>query len=324
MPAAPRDKADTPRHGRHVHGRIAAADDQHALGAVFQAAFVERLKELDAADAVGRFLRARHVQRRTGLCAETDEHRAEFLLKLLHGDVHTNLHAPAHLDAQIEHTPDLAVQHVARHTIAGNAVAHHAAQFGARLEDGAGVAHTAQLIGAGEAGDAAAHQGDPLARRRAGRMQRQPVFERVVADMMLHRIDADEALDLVAVTAVLAQRRTDAAHDGGKRIGLGDALEGVFLPRHAHRRLLDAARDVQPAANILAGRAAPLTGRRPVYIGRALIGFIGDENPLAQLHILVVAILVTAKRKPHIVHSFLPAGYRYSCILIKICVRRYN
>ena len=60
-------------HGGHVHRGVAAADDQHLLRAMLQAAVVERLEEGDAGDAVVGLGRAGNVDRRAGLRADADE-----------------------------------------------------------------------------------------------------------------------------------------------------------------------------------------------------------------------------------------------------------
>ncbi len=144
-----RDMSEPARHGGDVHGGVAAADDQHASSADLEPAFVEGFQEGDAADAVGRFLRPGHGERRSALRAGSDEHRVVIALQFIERDVHADLDACAHLDPQVENALDFAVEHVARRAIAGNAVAHHAAEFGARLEYRAGVAFAAQEIGGG-------------------------------------------------------------------------------------------------------------------------------------------------------------------------------
>ncbi len=108
-----------------------------------------------------------------------------------------------------------------------------------------------------------------------------------MADEMFDRVDADVIVDLVAIAAVLARRRADEPHDGGKRIGFDHAQKSVFLPFHARDRwLFHAARDRQPAANVVPRGARGLTGRRAHDVGRALVGVIGLENLLAQVLVI--------------------------------------
>ncbi len=88
---------------------------------------------------------------------------------------------------------------------------------------------TAQLVGRGHAGRAAADDGDFLAAQLLGGLEGELVLVGGVADELFDGIDADEILDVVAVAAVLAGRRADAAHHGRERVGLGGAAEGVFF-----------------------------------------------------------------------------------------------
>ena len=180
---------------------------------------------------------------------------------------------------------DFRVELIARRAVAGDAVAHHAAELVVRLEDRDRVALAAQEIGRREAGGAAADHGDFLARIGAPAAgSAKLVLDRPIADILLDRVDADEVVDLVAVAAVLARRRADAAHHRRERIGFDHALEGVFLPRHAgDRRLVHAARDGEPAANVVPRRAAALAGRRAMDIGRALVGAVRLEDLFGQV-----------------------------------------
>ena len=143
------------------------------------------------------------------------------------------------------------------------------------------MAQPAQLVGGRQARHAAADDGDLPAGFLRRALEGELRGQRVVADELLDRVDADEVLHLVAVAAFLAGCRADPAHDGGEGIGIGRAAEGVFLPGHAGRRLLDATHDLQPAADVLPGRAASLAGRGAVYVGRALVGRIFIEDVLA-------------------------------------------
>ena len=67
-----------------------------------------------------------------------------------------------HVDAGAQDPVDLGLQALARQTIAGDAVAQHAAQVVALLQDGHLVAHHGQVVSARKTGRAAADHGDAL------------------------------------------------------------------------------------------------------------------------------------------------------------------
>ena len=273
------DMAETARDRGDVDRGVAAADHDDAHRGREHPAAVERVEEVDAGDAILR-VRAGDRQRPPLLRADRPEDRVEIALELLDRHVAPDLDAAARLDvAEREDPVDLGVEHVARRAVAGDAEAHHAAELVVRLEDHDRMALVAQEMRRREAGRAAADHRDLLAGQRRRGRQGDLVLDRPVADILLDRVDADEIVDLVAVAAVLARRRADAAHHGGKRIGLDHAVEGVVLPRHAgDRRLVHAARDGEPAADVVARGAAALAGRRAMDVGRALVGVVGLED----------------------------------------------
>jgi hypothetical protein len=205
------------------------------------------------------------------------------------------------------------VQDFTRGTVAGDAVAEHAAQFVVIIEHGGGDALAAQLVGRGHAGGAAADDGDLLVagQRTAGELV--AFFVRGVTDELFNGVDADEIFDFVAVATILARRGTDAAHHGGEGVGVGGTLEGVFLPVHVLRRLFDAAHDLQIAADVFPGRAAALARRGTVHIGGALVGVVTDEDLVGETVPRVFAIFKTTERQFfHVVtrscHAFSPVG----------------
>ena len=171
------------------------------------------------------------------------------------------------------------------------------------VEDGDRVALECQLVGDRQAGRAAADDGDLLAGQLGGLVELQVVLDRVLAEEVLDRVDADVVLDLVAVAAGLAGCRADAAHDGGQRVGLGQAAPGIFLPGHdrlaigADRGLFDATDDVQVAADVFAGRAGTLAGRRGLDVGRTLVCPARLKNIVLPTRDLGVTFLVTAERQ---------------------------
>ena len=294
------DMAETARDRGDVDRRVAAADDHDFLGGRKHPAAVERVEEFDAGDAVFR-IRARHGQRAAGLRANAPEDGVVIALELFDAHILADAHAGARTDAvERENAADLGVQHLARRAIAGNAETHHAAEFFMHLEDRDGMAFHAQEIGRCETGGTAADHRDLLAGKRRRRRQVRSILDRPVADILLDRVDADEIVDLVAVATVLAGRGAHAAHRGRERIGGDHALEGVLLPRHAgDRRLVHAARDLQPAANVMPGRATALARRRAMHVGRALVGLVGLENLCGQIDRIphALAVLETAMRR---------------------------
>ena len=130
--------------------------------------------------------------------------------------------------------------------------------------------HAPQLVGGRHAGRSAADDGHLLARIRAGG-EFVTLLDGVIADVLLDRIDADEILDLVAIAPVLTGRGAHPPHHGRERIGVRGAAKRILAPVHTLRRLLLAAHDRQPAANIFARGATALTGGGLVYVGRAFV-----------------------------------------------------
>ena len=168
------------------------------------------------------------------------------------------------------------------------------------VKDGDGVALAAQLVRGRQTRGAAADDGDFLARGFFSRLEFDLVRNAVVADELFDRIDTDILFDGVAVAARLAGRRAHTTHHGGERVGLGGAMEGVFLPLHILGRLLDAAHDVEPAADVFSGRAACLAGRSLVHVGRALVGGISREDTGLEGWPFLIAVFVLAVRESSI------------------------
>ncbi|MBV6476905.1 MAG: hypothetical protein MOGDAGHF_02529 [Rhodocyclaceae bacterium] len=190
------------------------------------------------------------------------------------------------------------------------------------VEDRYVVAHARQLVGAGEAGRAAADDRHLLAGLGRGRCELQVVLDGVLAEEVLDGVDADVVFEGVAVAAGLAGRRADAAHHRGEGVGFRQAAPGVLVDRHdrlavgADRRLLDAAHDVEVAADVLAGGAAALAGRRRLDVGRALVAVAGLEDLLVPGHVLAVAVLVATEGQ-FLGIGFLVGG-RHLCLLVML------
>ena len=292
--------AETAGNGRNVHRRVAAADNDDALAGMVELAFVESAQEGDAVGAVGR-IGAGDVQLVAGLGADADEHGVEVALDIGEADVLADARVEPHFHAHVEDALHFGIDDLARRAVGGQAEGQHTSKFVAGFEDDAAMAAAAQLVSGRHAGHAAANDGDALAGLDFGLRECETIFNGVVAEELLDRVDADVFLDLDPVATALAGRRADAAHDRGKRVGFGEAAPGILLPRHgrlavgADWRLLDAAHDIEIAADVLAGRALALAGRCRLDVGRALVGVAGLENVLVPGHMLAVAILVAAE-----------------------------
>ncbi len=138
----------------------------------------------------------------------------------------------------------------------------HAASHRSRLADLDRVAPAAEMIGGREPRRPSAHDENALAGLPFRRRQAPTTLDREVAQEPLDRVDADGAVELAAVTGALAGMIADTAVNGGK---------GVVLDEPAPSRLEVAALGgVEPALDILAGRAGVIAGRQEVNIERAL------------------------------------------------------
>ena len=289
------DPAEPAGHGDHVDRRVAAADAHHPVRRDLQPAGVERFEELHSAHAVRR-IAAGHRKWTPALAPDGPQNRVVLRLDLLEAHVAADPRRESRLDAaEGEDAVDLVVQEPARRPVAGDAVAHHAAEGFVVVVDRAPVAPPAELVGGGHPRRSSADDGDALAGLVRGRLEREALRDGGVADELLHGIDADEVLHLVAVAAVLARRRADPAHLRREGVGVGGPAERVFLPAHALGRLLQPPHHLEPAPDVLAGRAAPLTRRRAVHVGRALVGVVRVEDLRLEVRPVVVAVTELAE-----------------------------
>jgi len=288
------DMAEPPRHGGDVDRGVAAADHDHTFAHVQHAAVVEGLQEGGGGDDVGR-VAAFHRQGPAALRAQAQEDGIEVGLDLRQRDVGADAAGHAGLHAEVEDALDLGVEHGARRAKAGDAVTHHAAELSALVEDGYRVALLRQLVGRRQTRRTGADDGHLLARLQSWLGEGELVLDRIFAQEVLDRIDADVVFDLVAVAARLTGRRAHAPHHRRQRVGFGQAAPGVFLPGHAGGRFFDAAHDVEVAADVFPRRATALAGRRALDVGGALVGVVGVEDLLLPGQRLGVAVLVAAE-----------------------------
>ena len=170
---------------------------------------------------------------------------------------------------------NLGIEHVARQPILRNAEAHHAAGERAGLDDRHGVAEPAQVVGRGQPRRSGADDEHALARSRAsGGANFQPLLDRLVAEEALDRIDADRLVELAAIARGLARVIADASHDRGQRIVLGEHAPGRFVVARLGV--------VEPALDVLAGRAGVIAGRQPIDVQRPVgapgAGLVGEAR----------------------------------------------
>ena len=320
------DAVDAPEpagDGDDVDGGVPAADAHHPIGRDLEPAGVERLQELHPAHAVRR-VAARHRQRAPALASDRPQDRIVHRLDLLEAHVATDARRESRLDAaEGEDAVDLAVEEPPRRAVAGNAVAHHAAERLVVVVDRAPVAAPAELVRGGESGRPAADDRDMLAGVGRGRLERVAFRDGSVADELLHGVDPDEVLHLVAVAAVLARRRAHPAHLRRERVGVGRATERVLLPAHAVRRLLQPPHHLEPAPDVLPGGAASLARRGAVHVGRALVGVVGVEDSGLEIRPVVVAVAELAEGVAFVAVGLAPGGrHARSLVGLSVSARR--
>ena len=123
---------------------------------------------------------------------------------------------------------NLAAEHVARHPVRRDAVAHHPAGLGARVADLDLVAEPGQMVGGRQPARPGADHEHPLAAARGRRVELPALLERQIAEEALDRVDRDGAVELGAVADALARVVADAPVDRGQRI-VGDQLAPRLL-----------------------------------------------------------------------------------------------
>ena len=152
-----------------------------------------------------------------------------------------------HVDTGAQDPVDLGLQALARQTVAGNAVAQHAAQVVALLKDGHFVAHHGQVVGAGKAGRAAADHGDALAGV-VGHGGLVVVEVTMLNGKALKGENVHGVIDHAAATVHLAGMLAHQAADERQRVVLADDLDGVGVAAGLDQRDVTGNVDVRRAA----------------------------------------------------------------------------
>ena len=190
--------------------------------------------------------------------ADGDVQAVVLLLELLEGDLLAHGHVGVGLDTQREDGVDLRVQLLPREAVAGDAVAQHAAQLVALLEDDHLVAHQRQIVGAAQAAGAAADDGHGLSgRRRAFRLGHVPG---VVHGVALQAADVQGRVDHVAAAPGFAGVLADIGAGGRHGVILADQAHCVGTAPLAHQCHI--------AGHVHARRAQRHAGHRQSQAGK--------------------------------------------------------
>ena len=153
----------------------------------------------------------------------------------------------------------------------------------------------AQLVSPGESRRASADDSDALVAHRRRALKPVTLRKRGITDELLHRVNADKIINVVAVTTIFAGCRTDSPHHGGKGIGLSGPAKRIFLPCHILKGRFHATNNLQPAAYILARGATTLARRRAMNISGALVRVICIKNVFLEVMPLVISLFILSK-----------------------------
>jgi hypothetical protein len=167
----------------------------------------------------------------------------EILDPMLAGDSH----------AQVQEPLQLAAEHVTRHPVGGNPVAHHPAWLSTSIADLDLVAQPGKMVSGRQPARPGAYDQHPLAAA-CSRLVKSPFpLQREVTEEPFDRVDRDRAVEVGAVADALARVVADAPVDRRERV-VGDQLPP---------RLLVVARlgVGQPRLDVLPGRAARVARR---------------------------------------------------------------
>ena len=152
-----------------------------------------------------------------------------------------------HVDAGAQDPVDLGLQALAWQTVAGNAIAKHAAQVVTLLKDGHLMAHHGQVVGAGKASRAAANHGDALAGV-VGHAGLVIVEVAVLNGKTLQGEDVHGIVDHAATAVHLAGMLAHQAANERQRVVLADDLDGIGIAAGLDQRNITGNVDVRRAA----------------------------------------------------------------------------
>ena len=193
--------------------------------------------------------------------ADGDVQAVMLLPELVEGDILAYLHAGLDFNAQGQDGVDLRVQLLPGEAVAGDAVAHHAAQLGLLLVDRDLVAHEGQVVGGGETAGTAADDGNGLAG--SGSLLGLGHIAGVVHSVALQPTDVQGVVHHVPAAAGLAGMLADVGAGGGEGIVLPDKPHGIGAAALVHQG------DV--TGDIHAGGAQSHAGHRVLQAAQAAV-----------------------------------------------------
>ena len=167
------------------------------------------------------------------------------------------------LHPQLDDPLDLVVEHVARHPVGRDPVAHHPARLLAGVADLDLVAESRQVIGGGQATRPGPDHQHALAGGGGRRIERPALLPREVTEEPLDRVDRDGAVEIGAVANALARVVTDPPVDRRERV-VGDQLAPGQL-------VVAGLRVRQPRLDVLARGAARVARRQQIDVHRSAL-----------------------------------------------------
>src|SRR5439155_20448677 len=228
-------RAKTPGRRGTVHGRVAAAINDHALADLDRQPAVRALEEEDAGNDAGEIVSGN--ARRVGLeSARGDQDGVVLVAKLRQHDVATDIGGEPKLDVVADDAVQVAIDDLPWQPERRHARERRAAGLVQRVKDGAVEAQFRQLRRRSETGAAGADDRHLAPRRAEHRRGRLAVRLAVVAHVLvvpfrqepLHVPDRQWFVDLFAAAGRFARRGADRAADGGHGIGVERELPGFF------------------------------------------------------------------------------------------------
>ena len=248
--------AQPPCRPRSIDGGVPAPVDDDPASDLRRPLVLHAVQEGHGVDDPRRCAR-RDVGPATDPRAHRQERGVEIAVGHRGGDVGDRT-VQLELDAERLDTGDLGVEDVPGQPIPWDPVAHHPPGRGCRVAQPHRVAQPPQVVRGREPRRAGADDQHARARGDRRRGQAPALGDRQVAEEPLDRVDADGLVELAPVTGRLARVVADAPHHGRERV-VGDELAPC-------RRVVPGLGEVEPALDVLRGRAGAVAGRQVAHV----------------------------------------------------------